>query len=75
MSKLVNGYIAEFVAVNITAGKNMNEYRKDLGKRGELSIWESENLHPGQNYIRFRTDDNTSEIQTSCVKLISLLTD
>lgn len=66
MSKLVNGYIAEFLTADVSVGKDIIDYSEDLGKRGQLTVWESENLHPGQKYIRFRPDDNRSEMQTSC---------
>lgn len=66
MSKLINGYIAELVSAEVSVGKDIDGCSKEIGKSGQLTIWESENLHPGQKYIRFRTDDNSSEIQTSC---------
>lgn len=66
LSILINGYKAELISAEVTVGKYIDGYSKYIGKSGQLTIWESENLHPGQKYIRFRTDDNTSEIQTSC---------
>lgn len=62
MSKLVNGYIAEFLTADVSVGKDIIDYSEDLGKRGQLTVWESENLHPGQKYVRFRPDDNRSEM-------------
>lgn len=66
LSKLVKGYNAEFISADVTVGKYVDGYSKDIGKSGQLTIWESENLHPGQKYIRFKAEDNTVEIQTSC---------
>lgn len=66
MSKLVNGYIAILVSADVSDGKNIDSTQNDIGKTGQLTVWESENLHPCQKYIRFKTEDNLSEIQTSC---------
>ena len=62
----MNGYKAELKLAEVTVGKYVDSYSKNIGKSGQLTIWESENLHPGQKYIRFKADDNISEIQTSC---------
>lgn len=66
MSKLVKAYKAKFFAAEVTADYGMDGYVNDIGKIGKLSIWESEKLHPGENYISFRTDDESVDIQTSC---------
>jgi hypothetical protein len=60
----VKEYSAVLLSADITAGDSCYEY--DFGKTDQLTVWESENLHLGQKYIRFRTEDDLSEIQTSC---------
>lgn len=69
MSKLMDGYIAKFLTADITAPNKMAGYSKYLGKKGQLTIWESEKLHPGQYYIRFKTLSSDAEIHTSCGRI------
>ena len=66
MSKLVNGYNAVLISADVTVGQNIDGCKNDIGKNGQLTIWESENLHPGRKYIRFQTADHSVEIQTAC---------
>lgn len=66
MSKLVNGYNAILISADVSVGNGIDCTKNDIGKTGQLTVWESENLHPGRKYIRFRPEDNSSEIQTAC---------
>lgn len=66
LSKLVNGYNAVLISADVTVGQNIDGCKNDIGKNGQLTIWESENLHPGRKYIRFQTADHSVEIQTAC---------
>lgn len=54
VSNLINGYKAELVSAEVTVGKDIDGYNKDIGKSGKLTIWESENLHPGQKYLQLK---------------------
>ena len=46
MSKLVNGYNAVLISADVTVGQNIDGCKNDIGKNGQLTIWESENT-PG----------------------------
>lgn len=66
MSKLVNGYLAIFREVSIQGEIRGDKSDANIGSRGDLTVWESENLHPGEKYIRFKPDDGNMILQTSC---------
>lgn len=68
MSKLKRSYLAicKEISINAKVGGNLEGFYADIGKRGKLTVWESENLHPGEQYIGFRPEDGKSDLQTSC---------
>lgn len=71
--EIVSKYITEYRAVlkdmvvDATISGN-NQYLEN-GTEGKLTVWESENLHPGERYIRFKPDHGRCELQTSCGKI------
>ena len=66
MSKLVKGYLAIFREATINGEIRGDKLDAEIGSHGELTVWESENLHPGEKYIRFKPDDREVILQTSC---------
>lgn len=69
MSKLVKGYIAIFRGAIINEGIRGDMTDVDIDSLGELTIWESENLHPGEKYVRFIPKQGDVGLQTSCGKI------
>lgn len=71
MSKLKRRFsaICNDISINAEVGGNAQDFYEDIGKRGELTVWESENLHPGEQYISFKPEDGKSELQTSCGRI------
>ena len=66
MSKLISGYTAVLKRVDIKATICRTDTDIKLGSAGELTIWESENLHPGECYVRFKPEAGEIELRTSC---------
>lgn len=66
MSKLGNGYPAEWISAEDASGKQMDF--EGIGQQGLLTVWESEHSHPGKRYVRFAADDG-SYLVTSCGEL------
>ena len=64
MSKLINGYHAEWISAEESDGTGLD--RKGIGQKGQLTVWESEHRHPGQKYVRFAAEDDFSYVVTSC---------
>lgn len=71
MSKLKKRFLAicNDIYINAKVGGNVQGFYEHMGKRGELTVWESENLHPGEQYISFKPEDGKSELQTSCGRI------
>lgn len=69
MSKLVTEYRAVLKDMIINSVIQGNNASIESGTKGKLTIWESENLHPGEMYIRFRPEHGECELQTSCGKI------
>lgn len=69
MSKFIRSYIARLLQAEVSdemESKIVNGINETIGK---LSIWESENLHPGMRYIQFQPNQDDFELQTSCGEL------
>ena len=66
MSKLIAAYKAVITAVSIDENIRGSKTAVKVGTEGELSIWKSEKLHPGEKYIQFKPNNGGFELRTSC---------
>lgn len=62
MSKLINGYPAEWISAEVESEKKLDW--KGIGHKGQLTVCEYEHSLPGKNSLRF-VPDNLSYIRTS----------
>lgn len=60
--------ICKELSINDKVGGNADKYCTVIGKRGKLTVWESENLHPGEQYM-FQSEDGKYDLQTSCGRI------
>ncbi len=61
--------ICKEISINTKVNGKVDGFHADIGKRGKLTVWESENLHPGEQYICFQPEDGKSKLQTSCGRI------
>ena len=61
--------ICKELSINDKVGGNADKNCTVIGKRGKLTVWESENLHPGEQYISFQSEDGKYDLQTSCGRI------
>lgn len=69
VSKLITEYRAALKEIIVNAVIRGNSQSIEVGTEGKLTIWESENLHPGERYIQFKPDHGRCKLQTSCGKI------
>ncbi len=65
MAKLKKSYKAICKKIKVP-GDAYEGFAEDIGKIGKLTVWESEKLHPGEDFVCFKPEDGKSELQTAC---------